>query len=313
MRWLSGGLAALLLAACSSGADAPSAPVTSRPHVTSVRVGSQPDALTYLDGSLWVADYGGSQVLRIDPHTGRVLARITVGSAPIWIDGDRTAIWVANYNAATVSRIDPHQNKVTKTIAVGSQPEGLAITGHTLWVTNQLDGTISRIDIRTAHPIGTLRVGGEPIYITADGPRLWLTNADEQTFAFHKVVRLNAQSGSATATRSLGHLPFHAVPAFGSIWVSDYQDGVVYRLAPGSLATLARVPVGKNPDAVYADGTSIWVDNDGSASVSRIDPHTKTVTQVLRLPGAPRSMVRIGNTLWVAGFDDGVVYRVSVS
>jgi YVTN family beta-propeller protein len=315
MRRIRSGLLAALLAvaACSSSTGAPSAPVTARPHVTSIAVGPQPDALTYLDGSIWVADYGGTQVVRIDPRTGRVLARITVGSAPIWIDGDRSAVWVANYDAATVSRIDPARNRVTDTIPVGSEPEGLAITGHMLWVTNQLDGTISRIDTRTARPVGTLHVGGEPIYITADGPLLWLTNSDEQAFSFHKVVRLDARTGAASATRSLGRLPFHAVPAFGSIWVSDYQANAVYRLDPHSLTTVARIDVGKNPDAVYADRSSVWVDNDGSASLTRIDPGTNRVTQVVRLPGAPRSMVRIGNVLWVAGFDDGVVYRVPIT
>ena len=308
-------LAALLvaLAACGASPAGTSAPTPDSAHISTVHAGSQLDALTYSHGSLWVGDYGGSEVIRIDPASGKVLARITTGAAPIWIQGDKRWIWVANYFAATVSRIDPNTNRVDRTVRVGNQPEGLAVAAGQVWVSNQLDGTVSRIDQRTGRPAGVLHVGGAPVYIAADATDLWLTNTDENGGSLHKVQRIDASTGKLTAERSLGAEPFHALPAFGSTWVSDYADDVVYRLDPDTLHTTARIPVGHAPDALYADGTSLWVSDDHGARVQRIDPATNQVTAVIRLDGAPRNMAVAGDALWIAGFDKGVVYRVPLS
>lgn len=308
--------AIVALAGCSSsgsGSGDPGPAPTLRPHVGRLPVGPQPDAMTMAFGSIWVADYGGDQVQRVDPRTGKVLARITVGEAPIWLQPDGRWLWVANYQAASVYRIDPRTNRVHGTFAVGNEPEGIAIADGTVWVTNQLDGTLSRLSQRTGRPTGKpVVVGGEPIYVIAAGSRLWLTNSDEGRQTFHRVEVRDARTGRLLRERSFGHEPFRPLLAFGSLWVTDYHDGVVFRLDPDTLATQARLRVGRNPDAVYADRGSVWLDNDGAASLTRIDPHADRVVSTIRLPGAPRSMVRAGATLWVAGFDDGVLYRVPV-
>ena len=72
-----------------------------------IAVAASPDPVAYSHGSIWVGHYGPDIVERINPGTGRVIARVRTGGSPIWIEGDRRWVWVANYDSATVSRINP--------------------------------------------------------------------------------------------------------------------------------------------------------------------------------------------------------------
>src|SRR5204862_339589 len=62
-------------------------------------------------GSLWAAGARGGVLLRIDPHSGRVLGRISVGDRPA--DGVSSAgvIWVAEHDGSIV-RIDLRPNRI---------------------------------------------------------------------------------------------------------------------------------------------------------------------------------------------------------
>ena len=76
----------------------------------------------------------------------------------------------------------------------------------------------------------------------------------------------------------------------------------------------ASVAVQNNPINVLYSNGSIWVSNNGSASVSRIDPATNTVTATITSAGvltSPRGLAEddLGN-VWVACFDQ---YSGSVS
>ena len=52
------------------------------PRKQTVRVGGRPFSLVQADGSIWVADFVGGQVKRVNPRTNRVVARIRIGGQP---------------------------------------------------------------------------------------------------------------------------------------------------------------------------------------------------------------------------------------
>src|SRR5207249_9147882 len=89
----------------TTSAPAP-VPVVGR-VVDRIHVGGQPQGELWADGSIWVADFGGDSVDRIDPRAGRLVASIRVGDAPRAMSGEANAIWVANYRGDSVSKIDP--------------------------------------------------------------------------------------------------------------------------------------------------------------------------------------------------------------
>ena len=62
-------------------------------------------------GSVWQTDYENNALLRIDPVTGKVLAKIPVGLQPLGVAVTAGAVWVANEHSGSVTRIDPATNR----------------------------------------------------------------------------------------------------------------------------------------------------------------------------------------------------------
>ncbi len=76
-------------------------------------------------GSLWIPTDG--QVLRIDPRTARIAARISVpavGESSV-VAVTPAGVWVAPASNRTVVRIDPTTDRVVKTVRVGFYPVAL--------------------------------------------------------------------------------------------------------------------------------------------------------------------------------------------
>jgi YVTN family beta-propeller protein len=84
-----------------------------------------PEEVIFCFGSVWVANYNGGTVTRINEITGASVT-ITVENGPEGLVFNDKFLWVANSLSGTVSKIDPATNTVVATITVGSNAIGLA-------------------------------------------------------------------------------------------------------------------------------------------------------------------------------------------
>jgi DNA-binding SARP family transcriptional activator/ABC-type branched-subunit amino acid transport system substrate-binding protein len=137
------------------------------------------------EGAVWAISGSSAKVLRVDPRTGRVTARIPIVASrstrspyPIALAIGLQSVWVLNATTATVTRIDPGQAGVMATIPLGVErvPRRIAVGAGAAWVANG-DGTLARIDPAT----GTLRttriapslydvaVGRHGVWVTSGG------------------------------------------------------------------------------------------------------------------------------------------------
>jgi YVTN family beta-propeller protein len=98
----------------------------------------------------WVTCIGdgivAGRVLRLDPHTNRVEARVTVGRNPG--DGaidDAGRVWIPNKLDGTVSRIDPVTNTVAETVRVGGMPFVINAAFGDVWVPDAAGSSLSRL------------------------------------------------------------------------------------------------------------------------------------------------------------------------
>lgn len=75
------------------------------------------------DDAVWVTSRAGNELVRVDPATNAVVARVPVGTFPVWpaLAPDGT-VWVPNNMDNTVSIVDPATNTVVRTIAAGPGP-----------------------------------------------------------------------------------------------------------------------------------------------------------------------------------------------
>jgi len=87
-------------------------------------------------GSVWVVCYWHNHLVRIDPRTRRIVARIPIGFGGLSVSTGAGAVWVTNRDSRSVSRIDPHSNAAVATIRLPSplSPFGVAARDGGVWV-----------------------------------------------------------------------------------------------------------------------------------------------------------------------------------
>jgi YVTN family beta-propeller protein len=112
------------------------------PVVTTVGVGSDPDAVACYQGFAYVANEGSSTLDVVDLATASVTSAIAVGTSPDAVAVGSGKIYVANRGSDDVSIIKVGSRKVKSDAAVGSEPDGIAVSD-ALYVINYGSGSAS--------------------------------------------------------------------------------------------------------------------------------------------------------------------------
>jgi hypothetical protein len=279
-------------------------------------------------GAVWTADPIRGEVLRIDPATRRVIARIPVGgeaqvaagAGAVWaIAGD--LLYNGDKGPIRLLRIDPATNHVVARIPMGARagkpfaPVELQIDRGRVWAIG-LDGAL-RID-----PVRNLpdryvpladRSGG-PRGTVTDGDRIWVLAADG------RLRRLDARTGQA-AGELRGLAPedaylFAGPPGALTLLTAKNQLALVEQ-ADGHIAW--RVTLGDDIGRLLIDGGRLWVQFDrpltssGSTTPSelvRIDAATGHPQGEVELPEpGVTGMAKVGQELWV-GTPNGTIVVV---
>jgi virginiamycin B lyase len=178
-------------------------------------------------GSVWIVTAPNGELARIDPSTDRILAKIKIPSgsyAAAFADG---SVWVTSTRNNLLSRIDPATNQWVTTTKIGKAPRFLTVGAGSVWVLNQGDGTIARVDTTSGRLVATIEAGlpGEGGEISYGEGSLWatllglpITRIDPRT---NKVMQQWTGEGGDSIRAGLG-----------SVWLTNLQAGVVWRLDP---------------------------------------------------------------------------------
>ena len=111
-------------------------------------------------GALWVANHEDGTLVRVDPATGRVAARIplpeTAGQRPHRVAVGEGAVWATSASprrgtANLLWRVDPSSNQVTGTLdlgptSAGGIPNSVAAGNGAVWVGGATKGAITRLE-----------------------------------------------------------------------------------------------------------------------------------------------------------------------
>ena len=316
---VAGSVAAIVLAVV---ALAPPAQRAGRPHVVAVlRVGGSPTDAVFGDGSLWVADFAGT-VVRVDPATQRVRARIGVTGQPETIAAGPAGVWVRTPNAkpganaggllaSHLLRISPKTNRVVARVALGGG-DGVAVGPDVVWAARRftMPESIERIDPASAtvtRRIGLVNVDG----IAQAGATLWAIQHDGT------VVQLNAATGRIVrrwpqlAPSEAGGATPRLAPVRDGVWVLSTVKAEIVRIAGGRV--VLRTPVDRSVRPLLArahDG--LWIaagDALGHRNrVIRLDPDSGRATAAIELGDhRPTALVAAGRTLYVITADGRAV------
>lgn len=198
-----------------------------------------------------------------------------------------------------------------RSMSDGSGTNAIIVTadGKTAFVSNEFTnapaGTVSRIDLASGKVRWSVTVGAEPVDIEfvpgSHEEWAWVANYKDQT-----ITTLNLDKGEVSANIKVPGLGPNTVAftpdgkfCYVANWQTDNPAGssvtpieVTDNGASGTV--LPSIPVGLNPNWVTftTDGTTAYVANKGSSSLTPIDVATNTPGAAIALPGPPIQIER---------------------
>jgi streptogramin lyase len=289
----------------------PSPPAVRPEVVKVVSIGGQPQDAVLAEGSLWVSDFEG-RVVRVDPASGRVTARIEVPGNPAGIAAGDGAIWVASPDLSPdgdgmLARIDPRSNRVVERVQVGAYVEAIAVGAGGVWLIDQHRPGLDRIDPATGERTARVPFARAGAMVVGDDTTLWALG-DEGT-----VVTVDGRSLSVDRLRGVvasGYASAEDMMAADSdgAWVVARGENKVLRIEAGRVVSQVPVPEAMGPIGL-GDG-AVWVASGNpdalrsSYRLSHIDAEADAVTGTLDLERRlPKAVVPAGDGVWVIASD----------
>ncbi|MBI4407599.1 MAG: hypothetical protein HY565_03815 [Candidatus Kerfeldbacteria bacterium] len=140
--------------------------------------------LLYADGYIWAVDNTNDVVRKIQTSSPYTSTSITVGSDPISAVYDGQYIWVANYTGNSLTRINTDDSStVTYDISsFGTGPQDLAFDGSNIWIAYATSG-VGAFNVATESLTKENDMAGADVTdLVFDGTYLWAVSADYYLF-----------------------------------------------------------------------------------------------------------------------------------
>jgi len=230
---------------------------------------------------VWATDWTTQELIRVNPTTLKVAARIPAGLAPKGILANADGVWVADTHGGTVLPIDVTRNRAGAGIKVAelgtSGPNWLGSGGGSIWVDVPNNSTIARIDGRTNKVTATIEVTNP--FVPCGG------------FA----------------------------AAIDAVWVSECSSGThLARIDPASNRMVAVIDIRGFGDPILINGKP-WIAVDTGTPdggfLARIDPATNSIDRVV-VPDTPfggGNIVVAAGSAWLLDGYHGQVLRLPLA
>ena len=159
-----------------------------------------------------------------------------------------------------------------------------------------------------------LDVDRNPTFLTAVDGSVWTTHQ------FGPLVRRDATTGqleNVVPSLTNGAFVYPPVEGFGSLWITTYLDGVLWRVDPQSGDVIAKIAIpggldlgpGTSPSGPAIDASGVWTIAAGSTrSLVHVDATSNSVDRTLALPYPLQSCCvwSVAGELWVETTDDRI-------
>src|SRR3954447_5542549 len=307
-----------------------------RDRVTVIAVpGGRPSGAGLADGSIWVTTWDG-YVVRVDPRTRSVVARIRVGSRPLAARAGFGSVWVTNGGDGTVTRIDPSDNSVLGTTHVGAVPYELGPAGGGMWVATQsaavkIDPTSELVvrRVQYPHPASRMTPDTAGVGLAADEHGVWVSTATGTVLRLRPdtgrlVASIRVQGSSHTSPGAVAirdHLvwvsnfattgtpgPGAGEPVYGRsagvVAIDASLNEVVHRVPSAGYPVSAILPTG---DALFMVGNDF---NTHSGVLIRSDWPHQVLNFVRPVGGNSYDVLAAAGSLWIPSWTEHALYVV---
>ena len=226
--------------------------------------------MTVGDGSLWAADCGHDELVRVALADGSVQARIPLPSG-VREEGSLAALPGAIYLASRATnelfRVDTATEEVVATIPVPQGVAGLRYGFGSLWASRPDVGTLERLDPNDGTVLASLEIGTGAYFLDVTDDAVWvMSNTDSE------VAKVDPARDEVVATIDVspdavegGDLTVGGSKVFAR--VSDVLV-VVIDAATGKIEH--RLGDAQGSGSADGDDTAVWISAHDAAKVYRV-------------------------------------------
>jgi YVTN family beta-propeller protein len=245
----------------------------------------------------------------------------------------------------SLQRIDPKTNRLAATIGIGRFPSAVAVGAGKVWAGTMDDQNLVRIDPESNQITGAVETGGTEA-IAVGGGSVWVSTAlatlaqiDPATLTLQSspnsgyrsvalgagaiwtvgydgLVRFNQGGQLGPLVRSMpkvGTDPFVVATGAKAVWVADDATGTVWRVDPATNRVVTTIRLGFDPGGMAFGSGRLWVTNNGRDSLVEIDPLTNRIQRSIRVGNGPVGVGVGEGSVWTANYRDGTVSRIDPS
>jgi streptogramin lyase len=245
----------------------------------------------------------------VEPVSRELVQAIPVGNTPTEVAASDEWVWVLNSNdgAGTISRIDAETRTRVSTFSIGGTPRNLLFAFGSLWVGTD-EGRVLRIDPSSdiEEESWTLRNAGEETTFELDQGAGWLAAGADAVWAasLRTISRIDPSTSEIDPRPSEFWGPM--AYGFGSLWVLGPE---LERLAPGTMRRIATVELPEDYSDIATGLGAVWVADDGSEAVLRVDPREERISGTYAVRGGPLGVAVGPDAVWTAN-EAGTVARI---
>jgi virginiamycin B lyase len=276
-----------------------------------IKIGGTADWVLVTDKAVWIATTKPYAVVRIDPATNRIVARVAVsGEACSGLASGFGSIWVplCGKRPALV-RVDATRNTISATLPVSpAGPEGgITASEDSVWIVSDKNGTLNRVDPSTNQVRQTIPIPPGSYNPVFSNGSIWVTGVESSV-----VTAVDAATGEVIESVHVGPKPRFLTCGGGSVWTLNQGDGTVSRVDEKSRRIIASIQVGvpgTGGDIDYGS-ESVWPTVFG-VPLTRID--TKTNKVLRQWVGKGGDSLRFGyGSIWITDYKKGLVLRIPI-
>jgi virginiamycin B lyase len=185
-----------------------------------------------------------------------------------------------------------------------SRPSDPALGGGPLVRVNATDNSVTDIDLGSYGKYRAMGIGEGAVWVPASGRDLILKIDPNSNKLVQEIPAQMVDSEGSIGVGEGGIWVLTAAPS------SATRDTVLTRYHPGTGAVEAEIPLPSASAGVVVDFGSVWVTGFEKGELYRIDPKSNAVISIIKLHDRPRFIASGESSIWVLNQGDGTVQRI---
>jgi streptogramin lyase len=240
--------------------------------------------------------------------------RPEVGLGSVEIAKEPDGVWVAASTAQALVKLDPGSGRRVARVALPTQARSVAVREGAVWVglagpTPGAPDTFARVDPQTGQLTGNFPVTARIRSLVATPNGIWVVHRDRP-----ELTRRDAATGAVerrvrVGTTRLGDATYGA----GAVWVTSPLEDTLSRIDDRTGAKVSSA-VGRRPNGVAARGSQVWVSSFIEHTIQRVDPRTsRLMGRPVAVPLNPYALALTPDSVWLTAVAGGEVARVRMA